>query len=187
MEQTESDFPSYPPDFKLNLSPRQGENNPFHYFPEFSESCIMDMANIFMPAAFRSTHDMLAAHLAAEIPMRVTANGRSIEEWRTRSGTSANHWLDGLVMNAAAASLCGVTLPGSTDARLAAKPKLRLQRPPKKEMTMKKPTPLPGLRCPRCGCNNLRVYYTRPQASHIRRIRRCYNCGQRLVTREMVV
>ena len=72
------------------------------------------------------THEMLAAHLAAEIPVRVTANGRSVEEWRSRPGTSANHWLDGLVMNAAAASLCGVMLPGSTDARPAPKPKLRL-------------------------------------------------------------
>ena len=58
--------------------------------------------------------------------MRVTANGRSVEEWHPRPGISANHWLDGLVMNAAAASLCGVTLPGSTDVRPPSKPKLRL-------------------------------------------------------------
>ena len=44
----------------------------------------------------------------------------------------------------------------------------------------------PGLRCPRCGCSNLPVYYTRAQSNHILRVRRCYNCGRKLVTREIV-
>ena len=74
------------------------------------------------------THYMPAEHLDGGNPRAChPANGCSVEEWRSRPGTSANHWLDGLVMNAAAASLCGVTFPGCTDARPAPKTKLRLR------------------------------------------------------------
>ncbi|OPZ23972.1 MAG: hypothetical protein BWZ02_03015 [Lentisphaerae bacterium ADurb.BinA184] len=70
---------------------------------------------------------MLAAHFAAEMPVRVTANGRSVDEWRVRPGAMPNHWLDCLVMNAAAASLCGVVLPGADDAgRAVRKARIKL-------------------------------------------------------------
>ncbi len=44
-----------------------------------------------------------------------------------------------------------------------------------------------GLRCPDCGCRDLRVVYTR-QRSHGRvvRCRQCRHCGRRLVTTEKV-
>ena len=42
-----------------------------------------------------------------------------------------------------------------------------------------------GLRCPDCGCRDLRVYYTRPlPLARIRRVRKCRNCGRRVVTTE---
>jgi len=70
---------------------------------------------------------MLASHLTAEIPTRVTANGRSVDEWHPRPGVAANHWLDCLVMNAAAGSLCGVALVGGDHAgRGIRKPRIRL-------------------------------------------------------------
>jgi transcriptional regulator NrdR family protein len=57
-------------------------------------------------------------------------------------------------------------------------------------MTMKKNPPRPnipaGLRCPRCGCRALPVYYTRSQDNHILRIRHCSQCSRRLLTRERV-
>jgi DNA-directed RNA polymerase subunit RPC12/RpoP len=70
-------------------------------------------------------------------------------------------------------------------------------------MTMKKPVPPPaasnnstfgirnspisqGLRCPRCGCHMLPVYYTRAQDNYILRIRHCNQCARRLLTRERV-
>ena len=72
-------------------------------------------------------HEMLASHLTAEIPTRVTANGRSVDEWHPRPGVAANHWLDCLVMNAAAGSLCGVALAGGADiSRSTRKPRIRL-------------------------------------------------------------
>lgn len=72
-------------------------------------------------------HEMLAAQFTAEIPARVTANGRSVDEWHPRPGVTANHWLDCLVLTAAAASQLGVTLAGAADpARPIAKPRIRL-------------------------------------------------------------
>ena len=43
-----------------------------------------------------------------------------------------------------------------------------------------------GLRCPRCGCRQLPVYYTRNQANYVFRVRYCSRCGRRLLTRERV-
>jgi len=43
-----------------------------------------------------------------------------------------------------------------------------------------------GLACPRCGCQDLRVLYTRPAVGgRIRRRRRCRHCGYRFTTAEM--
>ena len=56
---------------------------------------------------------------------------------------------------------------------------------------MKKNTPWPknppGLRCPRCGCRILPVYYTRAQGTYILRIRHCDRCGHRIITHEIEV
>ncbi len=41
-----------------------------------------------------------------------------------------------------------------------------------------------GIRCPKCGCADLRVYWTRPGEGTIRRVRKCRNCGQRVPTFE---
>ncbi len=72
-------------------------------------------------------HEMFASHLTAEIPTRVTANGRSLDEWHARPGVAANHWLDCVAMSAAAASLCGAALAGTTGAAVPVrKPRIRL-------------------------------------------------------------
>ena len=42
-----------------------------------------------------------------------------------------------------------------------------------------------GLACSKCGCRDLRVYYTRPRRGGvIVRVRVCRHCGKRIVTRE---
>ena len=43
-----------------------------------------------------------------------------------------------------------------------------------------------GLRCPRCNCCQLPVYYTRNQADYVFRVRYCTQCSRRLLTRERV-
>lgn len=62
-------------------------------------------------------HRLIGQHLVAEAPTRVTANGRTVDEWLPKPGGPDNHYLDTIVGNAVAASMLGATLPES-----AAKP-----------------------------------------------------------------
>jgi hypothetical protein len=55
-------------------------------------------------------HKLLAEHLTAEVPTRVTANGRTVTEWTIRVHRPDNEWLDGLVGCGVAASILGVTI-----------------------------------------------------------------------------
>ena len=57
-------------------------------------------------------HRLIADHLTAEIPKRVTCGKVEKDEWQARAGRPDNHWLDCLVGCAAAASLLGVAVPG---------------------------------------------------------------------------
>ena len=41
-----------------------------------------------------------------------------------------------------------------------------------------------GLHCPKCGCRDLRVVYTRKRAGGLRRRRVCRNCGKEMWTME---
>ncbi len=68
-------------------------------------------------------HQLLAEHLTAERPVRVSAGGRTVDQWSPRPGVADNHWLDGLVGCAVAASQLGCTLEatGSGPARKPAK------------------------------------------------------------------
>ena len=55
-------------------------------------------------------HDLLLDHLTSEFPVRVEARGRVVDEWR---GTAReNHWWDGLVGAAVAASIAGLQPAG---------------------------------------------------------------------------
>jgi hypothetical protein len=56
-------------------------------------------------------HRLFAEHLVAESAQLVTADGRTVAEWSMRPGISENHWLDCVVGNAVAASICGAALP----------------------------------------------------------------------------
>jgi len=71
-------------------------------------------------------HRLLAEHLTAEYRVRTEGRGRVVDEWRLRPDAHDNHWLDGLVGCAVAASIQGAILPG-TDAKAAPRPgKMRL-------------------------------------------------------------
>jgi hypothetical protein len=62
------------------------------------------------------THRLFAEHVTAEYRVRTEGRGRTVDEWKMRPERSDNHWLDGLVGAAVAASIQGVILPG-TDGR----------------------------------------------------------------------
>ena len=66
------------------------------------------------------THRLFAEHLTAEYRVKTEGRGRTVDEWKMRPERSDNHWLDGLVGCAVAASIQGAVLPG-TDGREPAK------------------------------------------------------------------
>jgi len=55
-------------------------------------------------------HRLLADHLVAERPVRTEGRGRVVDDWKNPQRLD-NHWLDGLVGCAVAASMEGVSLP----------------------------------------------------------------------------
>jgi phage terminase large subunit GpA-like protein len=65
-------------------------------------------------------HRLFAEHLTAEYRVKTQGRGRTVDEWKQRPERGDNHWFDGLVGCAVAASIQGAVLPG-TDAKEIAK------------------------------------------------------------------
>lgn len=61
----------------------------------------------------KGDHELLITHLTSEFPVKTEARGRVVDEWH--SAGRENHWFDGLVGAAVAASIAGVT-PSATEA-----------------------------------------------------------------------
>jgi hypothetical protein len=58
-------------------------------------------------------HRLFAEHITAEYRVKTEGRGRTVDEWKMRVAAVDNHWLDGLVGCAVAASIQGVILPGT--------------------------------------------------------------------------
>ena len=73
-------------------------------------------------------HLLYAEHMTAEYKVRTEGRGRTVDEWKMRPEAHDNHWLDGTVGCAVAASMCGCVLPGTDNLRpkAAAKPRIKL-------------------------------------------------------------
>jgi hypothetical protein len=56
-----------------------------------------------------TAHELFASHMTAEYPTVVEADGRTVEEWQQRPERPDNHWLDGVVGCAVAASVEGLS------------------------------------------------------------------------------
>lgn len=56
-------------------------------------------------------HRLIAEHFTSETRVRTEGRGRKVDEWRTRPDRPDNHWFDGLVGAAVAASIEGVAMP----------------------------------------------------------------------------
>ena len=72
------------------------------------------------------THMLFAEHLTAEYRVKTEGRGRKVEEWKMRPEAKDNHWWDGAVGCAVAASMVGCVLAG-TDAHAREKPKVRVK------------------------------------------------------------
>jgi hypothetical protein len=57
-------------------------------------------------------HTLLSEHLTAEYRVKTEGRGRKVDEWKMRPEASDNHWLDGIVGSAVAASMLGANVPG---------------------------------------------------------------------------
>jgi hypothetical protein len=64
-------------------------------------------------------HRMFADQLLAEVPVRVNAKGRTIDEWKERPNMQDNHELDCMTGNMVMASMLGVNLGGGTGVAVA--------------------------------------------------------------------
>ncbi len=71
-------------------------------------------------------HRLLAEHLSAEYRVRTEGRGRVVDEWKLRPEAQENHWLDGVVGCAVAASVQGAVLPGTDGAHAPARRRIRL-------------------------------------------------------------
>jgi hypothetical protein len=58
-------------------------------------------------------HRLLAEHLTSEYRVKTEGRGRTVDEWKLRPERADNHWFDGLVGCAVAASMQGCALPGA--------------------------------------------------------------------------
>jgi phage terminase large subunit GpA-like protein len=58
-------------------------------------------------------HRLFAEHLTAEYKVRTEGRGRVVDEWKVKPNQPDNHWFDGIVGCAVAASVQGVALPGT--------------------------------------------------------------------------
>jgi hypothetical protein len=59
------------------------------------------------------TRRLFSEHLTAEYKVRTEGRGRVVDEWKMKPSMSDNHWFDGIVGCAVAASIQGVSLPGT--------------------------------------------------------------------------
>lgn len=73
-------------------------------------------------------HLLFAEHLTAEYRVKTEGRGRRVDEWRMRPDAHDNHWWDGLIGCAVAASMCGCVLmgAGAVTAKKLEKPKVKL-------------------------------------------------------------
>ena len=69
-------------------------------------------------------HRLFAEHLSSEYRVKTEGRGRIVDEWKLRPERGDNHWFDGLVGCAVAASMQGVSLQGGDVA--AAPPRERV-------------------------------------------------------------
>ena len=72
-------------------------------------------------------HRLFGDHLTAEYAVVVEARGRKVDEWKLRPSRPDNHWLDGVVGCAVAASIEGVHLPNMNPSEVGRNGRVRLR------------------------------------------------------------
>ena len=71
-------------------------------------------------------HQLFAEHITAEYRVKTEGRGRVVDEWKLRPEAHDNHWLDGVVGCAVAASIEGAVLPGTQDGAPVQRQRIKL-------------------------------------------------------------
>lgn len=71
-------------------------------------------------------HRLFAEHVTAEYRVKTEGRGRTVDEWKIRPSAVDNHWLDGVVGAAVAASIQGAVLPGTEGKLVVKKTRIKL-------------------------------------------------------------
>ena len=82
-----------------------------------------DQSSLSIYGSKPEEHRTFSRHLTAEYRVPTTGRGRSLDEWKLKPNKPDNHWWDGLVGNAVAASTLGCRV--LSEERTARKPKRR--------------------------------------------------------------
>ena len=72
-------------------------------------------------------HILFAEHLTAEYRVKTEGRGRCVDEWKMRPEAHDNHWFDGIVGCAVAASMCGCVLAGTDKDTRNNKPRVKVK------------------------------------------------------------
>ena len=72
-------------------------------------------------------HILFAEHLTAEYRVKTEGRGRRVDEWKMRPEAHDNHWFDGIVGCAVAASMCGCVLAGTDKDTRNNKPRVKVK------------------------------------------------------------
>jgi hypothetical protein len=71
-------------------------------------------------------HQLFAEHLTAEYRVKTEGRGRVVDEWKLRPEAHDNHWFDGIVGCAVAASMEGAVLPGTQEGAAPRRERIKL-------------------------------------------------------------
>jgi hypothetical protein len=71
-------------------------------------------------------HQLFAEHLTAEYRVKTEGRGRVVDEWKLRPEAHDNHWFDGIVGCAVAASMEGAVLPGTQEVAAPKRERIKL-------------------------------------------------------------
>lgn len=88
-----------------------------NYWKSFIASRLLesmgDRGSLSLWGRSSEAHMLFAEHLTAEYRVKTEGRGRRVEEWKMRPEGADNHWWDGLVGCAVAASMTGCVLEGT--------------------------------------------------------------------------
>ena len=71
-------------------------------------------------------HRLFAEHMTSEYRVKTVGRGREVDEWKLRPEQHDNHWFDGVVGCAVAASTQGTVLPGTDGPATPKKQRVKL-------------------------------------------------------------